>query len=244
MPEILLSVLPVILICSLIQSIFGVGLLIFGTPSLLLMGIPFSTALLYLVPSSLVISFCQVWGGYREGERFPKETQAFLKCSLPFVLIGLLIVLAFEGNFNIKPAVGFLLLLSALFRLVKPLHVAMTEFVRKQTNGYLAVMGLVHGLSNMGGGLLTILANTLYSNKRTIRFAIAGGYLVFAIMQLILVLFYHGKELCWPMGLLPLVSLGVYFALGSRIFKVATEAVYQHLMTVIILFFGISLLVF
>lgn len=243
MTEILTTVLPVVMVCSLIQSVIGVGLLVFGTPMLLLMGVPFSSALLYLLPSSLLISCCQVVEGRREGEKFPSEAKLFLMYCMPCVVLGLLFVLVAEKGINMKLFVGILLLFSAAVRVVKPLHLALTKIIRIYTKSYLVIMGAIHGLSNMGGGLLTILANTLYSKKQTVRFTVASGYLFFATMQLMLVLIYHKNELRWFMGILPLVSLSIYFTLGSRAFKATTDAIYQYLMTVVIFLFGITLLV-
>ena len=45
-------------------------------------------------------------------------------------------------------------------------------------------MGFVHGISNMGGGFLTIFATALYDDKARTRANIAYGYLVFAVSQI------------------------------------------------------------
>lgn len=52
--------LPVIMLFSVIQSIFGMGILVFGTPALLLLGYDFSSVLGLLLPSSVLISFTQL----------------------------------------------------------------------------------------------------------------------------------------------------------------------------------------
>jgi hypothetical protein len=46
----------VILIFSAVQSIFGVGLLLFGTPIFLIYGFSFFETIFYLAPPSLLIS--------------------------------------------------------------------------------------------------------------------------------------------------------------------------------------------
>ena len=55
------SILELIIIVSLviIQSIFGVGLLLFGTPSLLLLGYDFANTINILMPVSISISAIQ-----------------------------------------------------------------------------------------------------------------------------------------------------------------------------------------
>ena len=55
-----LVILIVITVLSVVQSFFGMGVLIFGTPTLLLMGCDFITTLGYLLPASFAISLLQV----------------------------------------------------------------------------------------------------------------------------------------------------------------------------------------
>ena len=45
---------------SIFQSIFGIGLLVFGTPTFLLLGYDFFDVLNILLPHSIVISFLQM----------------------------------------------------------------------------------------------------------------------------------------------------------------------------------------
>ena len=55
-----LTVMAVIAVLSVVQSVFGMGVLIFGTPTLLLLGYDFTEAICMLVPASFVISLLQV----------------------------------------------------------------------------------------------------------------------------------------------------------------------------------------
>ena len=48
------------MVCVLIQSLYGVGLLIFGTPILLILGLEFTTVLGLLLPSSVLLSILQI----------------------------------------------------------------------------------------------------------------------------------------------------------------------------------------
>ena len=50
-----------IIVISIVQSIFGVGVLLFGTPLLMLYNYDFTIALLILLPISIVISFLQIF---------------------------------------------------------------------------------------------------------------------------------------------------------------------------------------
>jgi len=55
----MIDLIIVIVVFSFIQSIFGIGLLLFGTPTLLLFGYSYSETLWILLPCSIVISLIQ-----------------------------------------------------------------------------------------------------------------------------------------------------------------------------------------
>ena len=55
-----MEILIIIVILAFIQSIFGVGLLVFGTPILLILNYDFFSILGILLPSSLIISLLQI----------------------------------------------------------------------------------------------------------------------------------------------------------------------------------------
>ena len=59
-----LVILLVIIFFTIIQSIFGVGLLVFGTPTLLLLDYTFYETLSFLLPSSIIVSLLQVYNGW------------------------------------------------------------------------------------------------------------------------------------------------------------------------------------
>ena len=54
----------IVALFSIIQSIFGVGLLLFGTPTLLLIGYSYSETLWVLLPCSIVISLIQTFDNF------------------------------------------------------------------------------------------------------------------------------------------------------------------------------------
>jgi predicted RND superfamily exporter protein len=103
------------------------------------------------------------------------------------------------------------------------------------------IMGFVHGISNMGGGLLTIFATALYDDKARTRANIAYGYLVFAISQILVLLFFHMEAFhaaCVPLAV---VALGVYLTVGNFIYVKSSRAVYQQVITLFMLAYGILL---
>ena len=56
-----IDILLTIILTSVIQSMFGTGVLLLGTPLLLLYGYDFQFALTVLLPTSVMINFFQIW---------------------------------------------------------------------------------------------------------------------------------------------------------------------------------------
>ena len=152
-------IMIVVFAFSIVQSIFGVGILVFGTPTCLLLGYPFGVTISYLLPASISISCMQIIQG-RNDIKLKKE---FLIFTIPFIILGLTLVLKNWLKLDMKILVGVMLLLTGTIRLIPELQKAMDRFLRKQIKFYLIGMGFIHGLSNMGGGLLTILSTSLFN---------------------------------------------------------------------------------
>ena len=87
---------------SIIQSIFGIGVLVFGTPTLLLMGYDFITTLALLVPASMTISLLQIVNV--KFERPPISYNLYF-ITIPSIAVGLYLA---ESIF-IDPFVDFLI---------------------------------------------------------------------------------------------------------------------------------------
>lgn len=82
-----MTIFIAVAIFAIIQSLFGVGLLVFGTPTLLLLGYPFADTLAVLLPASLTVSLLQLWKG-------PKLDRSFVAQFATWCLVPLAAVLA------------------------------------------------------------------------------------------------------------------------------------------------------
>ena len=76
--------LIVIVFLIVVQSIFGVGLLLFGTPSLLILGYDFANTINILMPVSISISLMQFFRSNLSEKKFIQEYNVFC---LPFLII-------------------------------------------------------------------------------------------------------------------------------------------------------------
>lgn len=231
----------IIAVCSLIQSVFGVGLLVFGTPALMLLGHPFQTVLVTLLPCSILISLLQVLNGREELRDLSRKLALYC---VPFIIVGLACVVIVGQEYNARFYVGCLLLVSGAIRLSQTARIRIALLLRKRTRSYLMAMGLVHGLTNMGGGLLTVLAASLFERKEAIRNNIASGYLIMALVQIIVLVLFGKTNWNPTMLVLPAVSAAVFLLFGNRLFKASTPKMYHHAMTILIFLFGIALVAF
>ena len=81
------------------QSLFGVGILLWGTPIFLLLGENFIQTLTLLLPLSLMVSFLQVLPRLDKIDR--NIFTRFLKYSLPGIFVGLNVILIYSPDINL-----------------------------------------------------------------------------------------------------------------------------------------------
>ncbi len=104
-------------------------------------------------------------------------------------------------------------------------------------------MGFVHGLSNMGGAILSILATSHFKQKTEIRGAVVFCYWFFGIIQIVsLFLFSKSNFSVLLIFIIPLVSV-VYLLIGRITFRYLNEKLYQSLLTFFIFCFSILLII-
>jgi len=222
---------------ALVQSIFGVGLLVFGTPTLLLLGFPFLTVLATLLPASLAVSLAQTI----EGRARCAIRPAFLYCSVPAIAIGLGLVLTGAVRPRMGVIVGAMLLATAGMRFSPALRSRLEGVIRRHFALGAMVTGLIHGLSNLGGGPLTIIMATLHNDRESMRTNIACAYLVFSAIQLTVLAVLSPAAISARMLPFPIVALAMHAMVGNRIFRWSSEPTYNRLLTAFTFCFGLAL---
>lgn len=222
-----------------VQSVFGVGLLVFGTPILLMLGVEFPVILGCLLPCSIVVSLLQVQtsGGFRL-EPIRKQ---FLMFTAPAVVVATAAAVFFGSPDQIGLAVGVMLLVTALLRLVSPDGRVMSAFVGRRRRGLLVLLGVIHGLSNLGGGVLAAIVGSSFEDKDSVRRHIAFCYGLMASLQLLVVLL-KGSDIQLALFVaLPLLAAAVYLVVGQWIFLKVRRSAYQHALTSLLATFGVLL---
>ncbi len=232
-----MNILEVILIAlfCVIQSIFGVGLLLLGTPTFLLIGYDFFDVLNILLPYSIVISFIQIFINKKQNFKFGKK---ILIHSIPFLILGLIIVEYIQYKINF-------VLIASIFLIIFPIlnirNLKNKKKKIKNVNFFLKFLGLFHGLTNLGGSFLTIISTNIHSEKNIIRYNISSGYLIFALFQLLLINMFFNQinfdylKFIW----LPIII----FILSQKFFKKINNILYYNSLNIFTLTYGIYIFV-
>jgi uncharacterized membrane protein YfcA len=229
-----------ILILSVVQSLFGVGLLLFGTPILLLMGYEYTEVLMYLLPASISISLGQVrdFRNIKLNQNY--RLQFFIFC-IPILLVGIFLATKFDLKIEIRLFIVSMLLFSFFLRTFSTLRTQVEYIIQKNIPFVLCVMGLVHGLSNMGGSILGPMASSLYKDKNKILASVSLDYALMAMIQFFYLVIFQDVELKSVHVFGALIALIVRYFLGKRVFEFTTEKNYQRLLNGFILMNAIVL---
>ncbi len=210
-----LDILLTLTVTTIIQSVFGVGVLLFGTPILLLLGYEFINALSVLLPVSIAINSLQFIKHYQHIDTvFYKNVLLY---TIPPVVIFLFLVSAAKIHINFL--VGAFLILVALKSYLPQFQSLLDRLVRFEKI-YLFVMGGIHGMTNLGGSLLTAIVHAKHYPKNTTRVTIAVCYATFALFQLMTLLLIGAQ---WDLKFADLMS---FMQLGVIIFLLTEETLY------------------
>ena len=229
----------IITLLIIIQSIFGVGLLLFGTPSFLVLGYDFANTINILMPVSITISALQFLRSKVKDKVFITEYNLFC---LPFLIIFLLIALKFKYLFDFKLLVALLLVFSSILILNKKKFSSFRKTFFKLKKIVLIGIGSVHGLTNMGGSFLAIYSTLVSENvKEVARYYICYGYLIMGLFQYILVLSISYENLNFNKLYYLVLALLIYFP-TQKIFKNIDDRKFSKYINIIALTYGLLIL--
>ena len=232
--------LIVIVFLIVVQSIFGVGLLLFGTPSLLILGYDFANTINILMPVSISISLMQFVRSNISDRKFIQEYNIFC---LPFLIIFLFLALKFNYILDFKFLVGLLLVISSILILNKRKFSSFREIFFKLKRFVLVGIGCIHGLTNMGGSFLAIYSTLVSSNKKELaRYYICYGYLIMGVFQYLIVLFFSYRNLEFNKLFYILLALIIYFP-AQKLFKNINDKKFSKYINIIALLYGVSILI-
>jgi len=230
----IIHIAMIVFVFSIIQSMFGVGLLLFGTPTLLIYGYNYELVLWLLLPPSIAISTVQVVNNYN----LVLLKKNVLYYTLPTLVVSLVFIIYYGKIIGIKEVVGSMLLFTAIIKSSKTIQETLVNIIKSHVRLYYAFIGAVHGVSNMGGGPLSLLMTSLYRDKNTIKVNIAFVYLLFGLSQLA-VLTLVGKHSFQEITMYNIViALFVYFTISKLLMAKVDDRRYNSLITLIMFIYG------
>lgn len=216
----------ILALCVISQGIFGVGVLLWGTPALLLMGMDYFDALGILLPISIFLSTLQLLPNL--GVLKSRNIYNFYTKCLPALLCGLATIIFMEVDVSIFVLLA--LFISGILRL--PVTQKSAQFLQSYSVVLLPIIGFVHGVSNLGGSILLFWATLEENKKLQIRTLIAFCYVNLAISQLgVFYLSGHTQNISIPYIILSAVF---YIAVSQRIFQRINNEIFQNLITILI----------
>jgi len=233
------DILITVIVTAAIQSIFGVGVLLFGTPVLLLLNYSFIDTLSVLLPISIAINLLQIIKHYTYLD--VKFYQRVLIYTIPFVVIFLLLIST--TAINIGFLVGGFLILVALKSFFPKLDQQLLKLLHYERT-YLALMGLVHGLTNLGGSLLTAIVHGKNYSKHATRVTVASCYATFAFFQLLTLLWIGHQFAMSYADNVHFLQIGVivFLLMEETVYNTINDKKYSQLFAVFLLISGMLLI--
>jgi uncharacterized membrane protein YfcA len=204
---------------SIIQSVFGAGVLLFGTPLLLLFGYEFVDVLIVLLPISLAINLMQIIKHHAHIDfAFYRN---ILMLTLPLIAVFLFLVT------HVRINIGLLIGLFLLFIAFKEFSATVAQLINRMMafeKTYFLLMGIVHGVSNLGGSLLTALVHHKNYEKDVARVTVAASYGTFAVVQLLTLGFFSRQQID-----VSVPDTGIYMVVGALVFMLSDEMLYNQI---------------
>ena len=190
-------------------------ILLFGTPLLLLVGYNFQFILQILLPTSILINIFQLRKNLTKIDIFfYKKLVVFC---LPSIVLFLYLISIKPVNINI--IIGLILIIIALKETSRIIEKSIALIIKKEFI-YLIITGIIHGLSNLGGALLSAIVFSKKLSKDSTRATIAVCYLTFAVFQILTIIFIIGNN-----SFFTLINT-LYWLLGTIIFIIVENTFY------------------
>lgn len=212
----IISFTSIILFLSIFQTIAGVGILVLGTPILLLLGLEMVDVMTLLLPLSILNSFTNIFYLKHKIKGIQIDSTMrnyfFLLC-LPGIFLGLFILKLFVEYLNFNILVSLAIWIFLIFSyLRKKKNIDISNIFKKNL---IFITGIIHGLTNSGGSLLSILiVNTYNKSLNYLRYQIIFFYFFLALFHYLSIIiifdsiFFAGLEVSYLLSLIIGIIIG------------------------------------
>ena len=225
--------LLIIVLLSIFQSVFGIGLLIIGTPTFLLLGYNFFDVLNILLPFSITISLLQVIYSKEIDSGFNKKI--LLYC-IPSLILALSILVKYENNIDFILLISFTIIFFSILNLSKFKNIIFNNSDQR-INVSLVILGLIHGFTNLGGSFFTLICANINKQKKLIRHNIANGYLILGVAQLLFINIFYKTLIVSNLYYLYIPILSFFAA--QYFYNKINSQLFSKILNITILLYGI-----
>ena len=234
-----------ILVVSLviIQSIAGIGVLVIGTPTLLFLNSSIIETMNYLLPISIFTSLLNLLIMKLKTESFYynlDRLKSFFIICIPFVFFGLIILKYSHSIINYDYLVSIIIILTLIFR--NKISSYLKGVSLKVNKLILMIIGIIHGMTNSGGTLLSILLLNLNKSKKNSRSEITLFYFFLALLQFILFYFIFGLSENIYKYHLVIIYIVIGTILGNIFLKFTKDILFRRLIFFLAFISSVSLI--
>ena len=226
-----------------LQSSIGVGVLVLGTPFLLLLKYDILQVLFILLPLSILTSLInliiiRLSNKSLNVSTYKGLTKFFVVC-IPSIIIGLFVLKYFQELINFKLLVSIVIIFSVLLVLLKDKIKLRINFFRISI---LSIVGVIHGLTNSGGALMSLALST-NSEKNNARYSITFFYLALATFQYLTTIIIFKNSYFLPQNIYLILVLICGVVLGNVFIKFLSENKYKLVVNALALTSSVILLI-
>lgn len=232
-----------VIILVMIQSIAGVGVLVLGTPTLLLLDISLIETMNYLLPISIITSLVNLIIMRLKINSLSYDKSRFILffiICIPFVFVGLIILKLVNDLIKIDYLVAIIIILTLIFK--KKISLISKNLSLKANKIILMIIGIIHGLTNSGGTLLSILLININTSKKRSRSEITLFYFFLALIQFVLFYFIFGITQNIYKYHLIILYIFIGIILGNICLKFTSDILFRKLIFFLAFISSISLI--
>ena len=232
-----------------LQTIVGVGILVLGTPLLLLLGYNIIEAISILLPISIFISlFNLLYIKFTTKEILPSidrnTKKAFFSLCVPAVFFGIIFLKKFQDYINFHLLISVIIFITIGAKFYYREKIITFSKIKKKT--ILFFIGLIHGLTNSGGTLLSIFILNLNNNlKNPTRYSLSFFYFFLATLQYSIFIIFFTNKTEFPdllPSLIPIAFFGII--LGNFLTKQIQEKYFGYTIDALALFSAFFLIIY
>jgi len=232
-----------VIILVMIQSVAGVGVLVLGTPTLLLLDISLIETMNYLLPISIITSLVNLIIMKLKINSLNYDKSRFILffiICIPFVFVGLIILKLVNDLIKIDYLVAIIIILTLIFK--KKISLISKNLSLKANKIILMIIGIIHGLTNSGGTLLSILLININTSKKRSRSEITLFYFFLALIQFVLFYFIFGITQNIYKYHLIILYIFIGIILGNICLKFTSDILFRKLIFFLAFISSISLI--